>query len=133
MEAYNELSNLDKVYVYTDYSPRREGSSLFDQSNQPSVTVDLRRPADEGRRVTYRDRRYILDGFVITEDFYHPNYQLSPAATPPADYRRTLYWNPDLQLDANGQATVRFFTGSRPVSLDVDANGQAADGTLLTN
>lgn len=131
-EAYNLLSNLDKVYVYTDYSPRREGLSAYSQDNQPTVTVDLRRYADESRRVTYRDRRYILPGFSIAEDFYHPDYS-TPPASGTQDYRRTLYWNPDLQLDASGQATVRFFNGSRPAALSISAQGQATDGTLLSN
>ena len=133
LNAYNQLTNLDKTYIYTDYSPRLEGSTLFNQSNQPTVTVDLRRFADESRRVTYRDRRYIIDGFAFTEDFYHPDYKLAtPDPQTAADYRRTLYWNPDLPLDNEGKATVSFFTGNRAAVLHVEANGQAPDGTLLT-
>ena len=133
IEAYNKLYNLDQVYVYTDYSPRREGSRAFEQDNQPTVTIDLRRPADEGKRVTYRDRYYALQGFNVADDFYNPDYSQHPLPEGQADYRRTLYWNPDLQLDDDGQATVSFFTGSKPTTIAVDAQGQAADGTLLTN
>lgn len=133
IEAYNKLYNLDKIYLYTDYSPRREGLSAFSQDNQPTVTVDLRRFVDQGMRVTYRDRRYILQGFNEADDFYHPNYQLAPDATAPKDNRRTLYWNPDLQLDDSGVATISFYTGSKATSITVDANGQAADGTLITS
>ena len=132
IDAYNQLTNLDKVYVYTDYSPRREGLNAFSQDNQPTVSVDLRRYEDQSQRVTYRDRRYILQGFNVTEDFYHPNYS-TPPAEGAKDYRRTLYWNPDLKLDANGQARVTFFTGSKPTTIAIDAQGQASDGTLLTN
>lgn len=133
IEAFNKLYNLDKVYVYTDYAPRREGLRAFNQDNQPTVTVDLRRLPDEGQRVTYRDRRYILQGFNVAEDFYHPNYIQNPPKEGQQDYRRTLYWNPNVQLDSNGQATIHFFTGSKPTTIAVSANGQASDGTLLTN
>ncbi|MBO4801343.1 MAG: hypothetical protein J5545_05695 [Bacteroidaceae bacterium] len=133
LNAFNKLCNLDSIVVYTDYAPRREGLRAFRQDNQPTVTVDLRRMPNEGQRVTYRDRRYILQGFNVAEDFYHPNYRLNPPKEGQQDFRRTLYWNPNLQLDANGQATVRFFTGSRPATLSITANGQASDGTLLTN
>ena len=132
IDTYNHLTNLDKVYVYTDYAPRREGLSAFSQDNQPTVSIDLRRYEDQSQRVTYRDRRYILQGFNIAEDFYHPNYS-NPPAEGRKDYRRTLYWNPDLQLDANGRAHVQFYVGSKPTTIAVDAQGQAADGTLLTN
>lgn len=45
--------------------------------------------------------------------------------------RRTLYWNPDLQLDANGEAKVTFYNNARTTTLSIEAEGQAADGVLL--
>ena len=129
---YNHLENLDKVYVYTDYSPRKEGSSQFYGSNQPEVVVDLHRFLDDAKRVTYRDRFIVLDGYNTSAEFYSPDYsQQTPPE--PTDYRRTLYWNPNLQLGENGEATVTFYTGSRQTTLSVEAEGQAPDGTLLWN
>ena len=131
---YNNLYNLDKVYVYTDYSPRREGSRRFD-NDQPEVIIDLRMYPDESRRTTYRDRRYVLPGFAQAEEFYHPDYTHQRPQTDgqgPADYRRTLYWNPNVPIDASGQAHISFFMGSRQTGLDISADGQASNGTLLT-
>ncbi|MBQ7494295.1 MAG: hypothetical protein IJT75_00790 [Bacteroidaceae bacterium] len=128
---YNLLPYIDKMYIYTDYSPRREGDERYEQDNQPSVRIDLRRYPDQSQRVTYIDRRYILPGFAYQEDFYHPDYQRTPPTEATKDYRRTLYWNPDLQLDANGRAHIHFFTGTRAATLHVDAAGQTAAGDLL--
>ena len=133
IDAYNKLYNLDQIYVYTDYSPRREGSKAFLQDNQPTVTIDLRRPQDHGMRVTYRDRYYALQGFNVPDEFYNPDYSQHPLPDGQADYRRTLYWNPELLLDDDGRAAISFFTGSKPTTITVEANGQAADGTILTN
>lgn len=133
IDRFNYLMNLDSVRIYTDYNPRTGGDPRVTEDNVERLTIDLQQIPDDGMRVTYRDRRYILQGFSIAEDFYHPNYRLSPPQEGQTDYRRTLYWNPDLQLDANGRATVSFFTGSRPAALVIDAQGQAADGTFLTN
>lgn len=130
---YNFLYNIDKVYVYTDYSPRREGSSSFSQDNQPIVTIDLRRPADSGMRVTYRDRFYALQGFNVADDFYAPDYSRHPLPEGQTDYRRTLYWNPDVPLDADGSASIIFYNGSKSATLDVEAQGQTNDGALLNN
>ena len=127
------LTFIDKLYVYTDYSPRREGDERYAQDNQPEVCVDIRRMPNDGQRVTYIDRRIILDGFAYEEDFYNPDYQRTPPTEATADYRRTLYWNPDLRLDSEGRANIRFFTGTRPTSLSVDAQGQDARGALLFN
>lgn len=128
---WKRLEYLDKIYIYTDYSPRREGDVRYDQSNQPSVDVSVRRYPDWTRRATYVDRRYILKGFAYLADFYHPDYQCNPPAEGQKDYRRTLYWNPNLQLDANGQAHISFYNNSQTTQICVEANGQAADGTLL--
>ncbi len=133
MNVYNQLTNLDSVAIYTDFNPRYGGDPRATEDNIERVSIDVRRMPDEGSRVTYRDRRYILQGFNVAEDFYHPNYSQHPLPKGQQDYRRTLYWNPDLKLDDEGRATVTFFTGSRPTTIAVDANGQAADGTLLSN
>ena len=129
---YNYLYNLDSVYIYTDYAPRLP-DERFTEENMPRVTIDLRKAADETQRYTYRDRRYILPGFSVAEDFYSPNYRLSPPSESTRDYRRTLYWNPALQLDAKGRARIQLFTGSKPSAIIVQAEGLAADGTLLYN
>ena len=51
----------------------------------------------------------------------------------PTDYRRTLYWNPNLKLDEEGRARITLFNNSRTTQIQVEAAGQAADGTLLWN
>ncbi len=131
-EKYNLLKNLGKVYVYTDYSPRREGNSLYDGVDIPDVTVDLHLIDDnDSHRATSRDRRYILPGFSAPEEFYQPDYSNKPLPST-KDYRRTLYWNPDLQLDENGKAEFSFYGNGKQTHLSVRAEGLAGDGTLLT-
>ena len=133
IDRFNYLMNLDSVRIYTDYNPRTGGDPRAIEENVERLTIDLQQLPDNVQRVTYRDRRYILQGFNVADDFYHPNYKLNPPKDGRQDYRRTLYWNPNVQLDANGQAHVQFFMGSKPTTIAVDAQGQAADGTLLTN
>lgn len=133
MNRYNQLTNLDSVRIYTDFHPRYGADPRATEDNVDRVSVDLRQLPDEGQRVTYRDRRYILQGFSEPEEFYNPDYSRHPLPDGQKDYRRTLYWNPNLHLDASGRATVSFCTGSQPTTVAVTANGQAADGKLLTN
>ena len=125
------LTNIDKIYIYTDYSPRREGDKRYSQDNQPEVVVDIRRYPDQSQRVTYRDRRYILHGFALQEDFYHPDYKRNPPTEGQKDYRRTLYWNPELKLDASGRAHVHLFNNSQRTTIAIDAAGQTSEGALL--
>ena len=131
-EKYNLLKNLGKVYVYTDYSPRREGNSLYDGDNIPPVRIDLRLIDDLGsHRATSRDRRYILRGFSAPMEFYQPDYSQKPLPDV-KDYRRTLYWNPELQLDGDGKAEFQFYSNGKQTHIGVTAEGLASDGTLLS-
>lgn len=130
-DKYNHLPRLDKVYIYTDYCPRREGERDYVQSNQPEVHVDLRLLPNEGLRSTYRDRRYILNGFSVDEDFYQPDYSKKPLPDT-KDYRRTLYWNPNLTLDGQGAAEVKCFNNSSRTKVAVSVEGMAQDGTPQT-
>ncbi len=130
--AYSRLEYLDKIYLYTDYSPRNEGSARYSQDDQPSVEVSLHRLPGNERRVTYRDRRYILHGFAYQEDFYHPDYSRQRPQQP-TDYRRTLYWNPDLRLDEQGQAHITLYNNCRKTQICVEAEGMGSKGQLLYN
>ena len=130
---YSRLEYIDKIYLYTDYSPREEGSERYNQDDQPSVEVSLHKYPDNSRRVTYRDRRYVLHGFAYQEDFYHPDYKRNPPKEGQKDYRRTLYWNPDLKLDENGEAHVTLYNNSRRTQIKVEANGMTSEGGFLYN
>lgn len=128
---YSRLEYIDKVYLYSDYSPRNEGSERYRQDDQPSVEISLHKYPDNSRRVTYRDRRYILHGFAYQEEFYHPDYRRNPPTEGQKDYRRTLYWNPDLRLDSDGGAHITLFNNSKTTQVQVDANGITNGGELL--
>lgn len=128
---YNKLYNLNKLYIYTDYAPRMEGSKRYDGSNQPEVIVDLHRLPNEGMRVTYRDRRYVLPGFAVCNEFYSPDYSACPLLDA-KDYRRTLYWNPDLPLDENGQANVTLYNNAKETQIVVSAEGFGTGGEWLS-
>ena len=127
---YNNLSNLDEVYVYTDYSPRFEGDKKYEK-DQPIVTIDLHRYTDDSKRKTWRDRRYILYGYSVCEDFYHPDYSKRPLPTT-KDYRRTLYWNPNVQLNTKGEANIKLYNNSKSTQIIVSAEGMTAKGDLQT-
>ena len=71
----------------------------------------------------------VLDGFTIqTVQFYHPQYPDGPVAGD-VDYRRTLYWNPNLITDENGHAEIEFYNNSYSRHLNISGAGITASGT----
>ena len=54
-----------------------------------------------------------------------------PVQDLPRDYRRTLYWNPNVTLDENGRAEIEFFNNSTCRHLSICAEGLSHDGKPL--
>lgn len=127
MEKYRRLHNLDKLYIYTDYVPREQGSWKYRQANQPDVVIDYRLLPDETRRPTYRDRRYAAKGYAICTDFYSPDYSKKPLPET-HDYRRTLYWTPKVEFDEKGEAAIKLYNNSKKTVIAVEAEGITDDG-----
>ena len=52
---------------------------------------------------------------------------------PMEDFRRTIFWAPDVKTDANGHATVEFWNNSSARRLYISAEGMTKDGVFLIN
>ena len=125
------LSMLDSVFVYTDYAPRLEGNRRYQASNQPDVYISVKlSPLPNKASV---DRYMKLQGYARTAEFYNPDYSKRTPDKDETDLRRTLYWNPSVQLDNNGEAKVMLYNNSLTGGISVSAQGQATNGTLLWN
>lgn len=129
-QSLNFLRSLRSVKLITDYAPRMEGSRRYWGANQPTVDIGLD-PLTEGVRPTYRDRHFVLHGYDVSEEFYSPCYRQRPLPSL-KDYRRTLYWNPNLELDENGHADVTLWNNSLSTSITVSAEGITPAGKVLT-
>lgn len=124
------LHSLRSVKLITDYAPRMEGSPRYIGTDQPTVDVGFKLLTD-GKRITYRDRHFILQGFDVSQEFYSPCYRNRPLPDT-KDYRRTLYWNPNLELDEKGCAHVTLWNNSTTTSISVSAEGITPTGKILT-
>ena len=129
-DSYRRLSRLDKIYIYTDYVPRERGSWKYQQSNQPEVIIDYRLYPDEGYMPACRDRRYLLRGYAVCEEFYSPDYSRRPLPGT-KDHRRTMLWMPEVKFDKNGEATVRLYNNGKATSLSIEAEGITAGGKFI--
>lgn len=129
-EKYRSLSLLDKFYIYTDYVPREMGSWKYRQDNQPEVIVGMQLRPDGEYFPSCRDRRYLLHGYAVCDDFYSPDYSHRPLPET-KDYRRTLLWMPEVEFDAKGSATVRLYNNSKRTSVSVEAVGVTDSGRYM--
>lgn len=125
-----KLKRLDKLRIFSDYEPRREDAQIDESRLRADATVELVPIADDAKQFTSRDRHIILHGFNEPVAFYSPDYS-ERKPTEPTDYRRTLYWNPNMKTDAEGRLQVDFFTGSKDTRIKVSVAGLTSDGHFL--
>lgn len=127
MGKYRRLRHLNKLYIYTDYVPREQGSWKYSQTHQPDVVIDYQLLPNDGVRPSYRDRRYAAKGFSLCTEFYSPDYSKKPL--PDAkDYRRTLYWTPKVIFDDKGETVIHLYNNSKKTVIAVEAEGITPDG-----
>ena len=127
MGKYRRLRHLNKLYIYTDYVPREQGSWKYSQTHQPDVVIDYRLLPNDGVRPSYRDRRYAAKGFSLCTEFYSPDYSKKPLPDT-KDYRRTLYWTPKVIFDDKGEAVIHLYNNSKKTVIAVEAEGITPDG-----
>jgi hypothetical protein len=128
LDKYMFLWNLAYVVVYTDYSPRNDMHNKYKGDELPTVTVDLKLLENDTERTYQKNRRWKMKGFSVADEFYSPDY--SKQALPKEDYRRTLYWNPNVKLDENGRATINLYNNSSASILQIHAEGWTPEGEI---
>ena len=128
-----KLNRQDVIRLYTDFELRNEDKRVEQNSAAPDVTLDFMLFEGGGKTYTYRDRRLVLPGMYAPDDFYHPDYSKRPLPDSLKDYRRTLYWNPNAQLDENGSFLCTFFNNGKQTRIKVSAVGLTHSGTPIFN
>jgi len=68
-------------------------------------------------------------GFYVAREFYSPKYE-NPDVAKPADFRTTIYWNPEIVTDKSGNATVNYYNADTPGSYRVIVEGIDNNGNL---
>lgn len=74
---------------------------------------------------------YNSRNFTKSADFYVPKYDITDLAEERTDFRPTIYWNPVVQTDKNGIATLSYYNSDATTSFNiivegVDPKGQVA-------
>jgi len=70
-------------------------------------------------------------GFYKARDFYSPKYD-NPAAlnSKQRDLRSTIYWNPEIQTDKDGNASFDYYNADGTGTYKVTIEGIDKDGNI---
>lgn len=70
-----------------------------------------------------------LPGYAPVREFYAPRYETpKPDRDADLDYRATLHWAPMIQTNADGKATLSFFTSDAKTTIHLQAEGITPSG-----
>jgi len=72
---------------------------------------------------------YQFVGYNQEKEFYSPDYSLTQNYYR-SDYRKTLYWQPDIVLDEDGKAAFSFFTSDDRGEYLIHCEGKSDDGMI---
>ena len=117
--------------MFSDYEPRNPDSTMVERELSADATVWMVPIPNDGKQVVFRDRHFVFHGFNEPEAFYQPDYSQRQTEERPADYRRTLYWNPNAVTDEQGRFTAVFYNNGKETRIHMSAAGVTSDGHLL--
>jgi hypothetical protein len=75
-------------------------------------------------------RRTHYQGYATAETFQMEDYSILP---PMEDFRRTIFWEPNVKTDAEGKAKVEFYNNSSCTQMYISAEGITRDGRYIVN
>lgn len=75
-------------------------------------------------------RRTHFQGYNKPSTFEMEDYSLLPAME---DFRRTLYWEPDVKTNAQGKVVIEFYNNSSCTQMYISAEGMTKRGHFLVN
>lgn len=72
-----------------------------------------------------------IHGYYQARTFYSPKYNVSKPENAKPDLRTTIYWEPNIATDSEGNATVSFFNADNSAIIKVDVEGISEQGFPL--
>jgi len=74
-----------------------------------------------------------IKGYQVAREFYSPKYIAStPGKKETADIRTTVYWNPLIKTDADGNAKVTFWNTDERGTVHLNLQGVSLEGTPIS-
>ncbi len=105
----------------------------FSMEGNAAIAIDLKEGVEIGDEKPY-GMKYIMPlGYQQPAEFYSPKYAKDFGNNSDGgDLRSTVYWDPDVKIDADGNAMVEFYANdNRNTRYDVLVEGVTGDGELV--
>ena len=122
------VDEIESISIVEDYGTinRLFNGNAPDPNKMAIAVIVLKKvyqPDPDGIRNT------TFAGYSYTKEFFSPQYSRYRVPNE-NDYRRTLYWNPDVKTDKDGHAQVMFYNNSTCKVLNISAETVTENGVI---
>lgn len=111
LESIKSIYVTKDIHTMLEYADPKFTPFDIDQAFGCAVLIETYPEAEIPASAAKGVRKTRLEGYSQVKEFYQPDYLLLPPQ--PDDYRRTLYWNPEVVPGKDGYAHLRIYNNSR--------------------
>lgn len=84
----------------------------------------------DGLFLARNQQQQLVQVYYRAKEFAAPVYDKQENVETRTDFRNTIYWNPNIEIDKTGKKTVEFYTSDDITSFRTTLEGLASDGTI---
>ena len=134
--VYEDASDILKDIQVSDMSSisllrGADAVILGPRASGGAVVITLKDPRNLPARPAQGIITYTPLGYSESVEFYHPTYDTPEKKNAQrSDFRSTVYWNPELRLDAEGKATIEYYTPDSTAPEDIIIEGVNKNGKV---
>lgn len=134
--VYEDASDILKDIQVSDMSSisllrGADAVILGPRASGGAVIITLKDPRNLPARPAQGIITYTPLGYSESVEFYHPTYDTPEKKNAQrSDFRSTVYWNPELRLDAEGKATIEYYTPDSTAPEDIIIEGVDKNGKV---
>lgn len=134
--VYEDASDILKDIQVSDMSSisllrGADAVILGPRASGGAVVITLKDPRNLPARPAQGIITYTPLGYSESVEFYHPTYDTPEKKNAQrSDFRSTVYWNPELRLDAEGKATIEYYTPDSTDPEDIIIEGVDKNGKV---
>ena len=123
------LKDIEQIDINRD---RTAGLAWFPMTGAYFIAIKMRQGISMANYIPKNVGQIHLLGYQKPAAFYSPKYEtMQQKENPMPDLRTTLYWNPKVQTDKQGNASVEFYTADSEAPFSVVIEGITDDGRLI--
>ena len=102
--------------------------AVYGSRGEPGVILVYTKRGENADNKKNRLSVFPWDGFYQSREFYSPDYSERQPEHIKPDFRPTLFWNPLVLTDENGEGQVEFYTSDVETVFEVDVQGISFSG-----